>query len=69
MKELGYLTSYSHRGRFYTLREIARFDANGLWSHDLAWFSRHGALLAGGNDEDSKNTQRTEATEFRGKAI
>jgi hypothetical protein len=46
LKELDYLTSYSHRSRFYTLREMVRFDAQGLWSHDLAWFSRHGTLLA-----------------------
>ncbi len=26
LKSLDYLTSYSHRGRYYTLREIARFD-------------------------------------------
>ena len=26
LKPLAYLTSYSHRGRYYTLREIARFD-------------------------------------------
>ena len=32
LKELDYLTSYSHGGRFYTLREIARFGADGLWS-------------------------------------
>ena len=32
LKLLDYLTSYSHRGRYYTLREIARFDDNGLWS-------------------------------------
>jgi hypothetical protein len=38
--------SYSHRGRYYTLREIARFDADGLWSHDSVWFSRQGTLLA-----------------------
>ncbi len=46
LKPLGYLTSYSHRGRYYTLREIARFDANGLWSQAAAWFSRFGTLLA-----------------------
>ena len=46
LKELDYLTSYSHRGRFYTLREIAHFDAQGLWSHAAAWFSHHGTLLA-----------------------
>jgi hypothetical protein len=32
LKPLDYLTSYSHRGRYYTLREIARFDESGLWS-------------------------------------
>src|SRR3984893_14831943 len=46
LRELDYLTSYSHRGRFYTLREIARFRADGLWSRDPACFSRYGTLLA-----------------------
>ena len=46
LKLLDYLTSYSHRGRYYTLREIARFDGNGLWSQAEAWFSRFGTLLA-----------------------
>jgi hypothetical protein len=45
LKELGYRTSYSHRGRFYTLDRIARFDQHGLWSYDSVWFSRHGTLL------------------------
>jgi hypothetical protein len=46
LKPLDYLTSYSHRGRYYTLREIARFDDHGLWSHAEVWFSRFGTLLA-----------------------
>src|SRR5690349_18596230 len=46
LKELGYLTSYSHSGRFYTLREIAHFGGDGLWSCKPAWFSRYGTLLA-----------------------
>src|SRR5438552_10327463 len=46
LKELDYLTSYSHRARYYTLRGIARFDAKGLWSHHAVWFSRHATLLA-----------------------
>jgi len=46
LKLLDYLTSYSQRGRYYTLREIARFDDNGLWSQAEAWFSRFGTLLA-----------------------
>lgn len=46
LKPLDYLTSYSHRGRYYTLNEIARFDDRGLWSYAEAWFSRFGTLLA-----------------------
>ena len=46
LKELDYVTSYSHGGRFYTLREIARFGPDGLWSCTPAWFSRYGTLLA-----------------------
>src|ERR1700730_12387709 len=46
LKQLGYLASYTHRGRFYTLPEIARFDDRGLWSHEAVWFSRYGTLLS-----------------------
>jgi hypothetical protein len=46
LKPLDYLTSYSHRGRYYTLRDIASFDQRGLWSHAAIWFSRFGTLLA-----------------------
>jgi hypothetical protein len=46
LKPLDYLTSYSHRGRYYTLREIAGFDDLGLWSQTDVWFSRFGTLLA-----------------------
>lgn len=42
---LGYLTSYSHRGSYYTLKSIPRFDARGIWLARGAWFSRHGTLL------------------------
>ncbi len=45
LKELKYYTSYSHRGRYYTLEEIARFDELGLWSFDVVRFSRHGTLI------------------------
>lgn len=46
LKQLGYLASYTHRGRFYTLSDIARFDDHGLWSHEGVWFSRYGTLLS-----------------------
>lgn len=45
LKELSYYTSYSHRGRYYTLEEIARFDELGLWSFNSVWFSKHGTLM------------------------
>ena len=50
LKELSYRTSYSHRGSFYTLDEIAAFDEQGLWSFDSVWFSRHGTLVATAED-------------------
>ena len=46
LKSLGYRTSYSHRGKYYALEEIPRFDEQGLWSYRDAWFSREGTLLA-----------------------
>ena len=46
LKELSYHTSYSHRGQFYTLEEIADFDEHGLWMFQSVWFSRHGTLLS-----------------------
>ena len=45
LRELAYRSSYSHRGKYYTLDEIARFDAIGLWSFRAVWFSKHGTLL------------------------
>ena len=45
LQRLGYRSSYSHRGSYYTLREIPEFDQFGLWSFDGAWFSKHGNLL------------------------
>jgi len=45
LKELSYRTSYSHRGRYYTLVEIPQFDSHGLWSFQPVWFSRWGTLV------------------------
>ena len=46
LAELEYRTSYSHRGRYYTLDEVARFDELGLWSFRAVWFSRFGTLVS-----------------------
>lgn len=44
LKSFGYLTSYSHRGKFYTLLDIPTFNEQGLWSYRSVWFSRYGNL-------------------------
>ena len=46
LQKLEYLSSYSHRGQFYTLFQIPQFDERGLWSYRLVRFSRHGNLLS-----------------------
>lgn len=43
--ELEYLSSYSHRGKYYTIRSIARFSPEGLWSFKTVRFSKYGNLL------------------------
>jgi hypothetical protein len=45
LRELDYRASYSHRGKYYTLDEVAEFDDLGLWCFRSVWFSRHGTLL------------------------
>ncbi len=43
---LGYLSSYSHAGRYYTLAEIPRFDEYCLWAYESICFSSLGTLKA-----------------------
>ena len=45
LQRLGYRSSYSHRGGYYTLRELPEFDQFGLWLFQGARFSKHGNLL------------------------
>ena len=45
LSDLQYLSSYSHRGKYYTLKSVARFSEQGLWSFRAVWFSRFGNLL------------------------
>jgi hypothetical protein len=41
---LGYQTSFTHTGRYYTLQEISDFDEQGLWFYGEIGFSRAGTL-------------------------
>jgi len=45
LAELSYRSSYSHRGSYYTLDDVAEFDQRGLWSHEEVWFSVRGTLV------------------------
>jgi len=45
LKKLSYRSSYSHRGKYYTIDAIADFNALGLWSYKNIYFSKHGTLI------------------------
>lgn len=45
LKQLEYISSYSHRGKYYSLDEIAEYDPYGIWSHRSVWFSKYGNLV------------------------
>lgn len=42
---LGYRSSYSHSGTYYTLEAIAQYDELGLWSWRDIHFARYGTLV------------------------
>ena len=46
LREVGYRSSYTHSGRYYTLEGIPTFDERGLWFHQDVGFSRWGTLKA-----------------------
>lgn len=46
LSSAGYFTSFSHAGRYYTLRWIPEFDADGLWFWRDVGFSSRGSLRA-----------------------
>lgn len=50
LSTLDYQTSYSHNGKFYTLKSLCEFDRNGLWSCRNIWFSVYGTLLETGKN-------------------
>ena len=44
LRELDYLSSFSHVGRYYTLPTVANFDPQGLWFYEEVGFSHFGNL-------------------------
>ena len=45
LRELSYLSSYSHNGTYYTLRSIPKFSGDGLWSYNSIQFSKFDTLI------------------------
>lgn len=44
LRMLDYLSSCSHRGKYYTLHKTAQFNENGLWFYDTVLFSLYGSF-------------------------
>lgn len=44
LSEVGYFSSFTHNGRWYTLRSIPRFHRDGLWFYRDIGFSLAGSL-------------------------
>src|SRR2546426_1877645 len=63
---LGYLSSYSHRGKFYTLEDIPYFDVQGLWSYHSIWFSQYGNLIETAREFVEESSQGYTVPELEG---
>jgi hypothetical protein len=63
LKAVGYLCSYTHARRYYTLASIPQFDEHGLWFHQGVGFSRAGTLketvveLVDGSDDGRTHSE------------
>ena len=62
---LGYISSYSHSGKYYSLKRIARYNTYGIWSCQSAFFSHHGTLKKTIECLTSSSTQGYTAFELK----
>lgn len=46
LNRIGYFRSYTHNGKWYTLRTSPEFNRDGIWRHRGIGFSKHGSLTA-----------------------
>ena len=44
LSKLDYISSYSHRGKYYSLKRIARYNKYGIWTYKSVLFSQNGTL-------------------------
>lgn len=45
LKKLSYLSSYSHKGKYYTLSTLPKFSEEGLWCYNSVYFSKYDTLI------------------------
>jgi len=46
LKQIGYFRSYTHNGKWYTLRDSPQFNRDGIWLYKRIGFSKYGSLIA-----------------------
>ena len=46
LNQIGYFRSYTHNGKWYTLRDSPQFNRDGIWHHKDIGFSKQGSLTA-----------------------
>jgi len=66
LRELSYRTSYTHRGKYYTLDEIASFDNQGLWFFRSVGFSVYDTLVNTAKSLVEKSETGLSASELKG---
>lgn len=67
LKQIGYFRSYSHNGKWYTLRSRPVFDRDGLWHYETIGFSRRGSLTSTIRSLLDKSSTGLSAGELGGK--
>jgi hypothetical protein len=45
LRKLSYLSSYSHKGKYYTLASIPKFSEEGIWNYNEVYFSKYDSLI------------------------
>ena len=44
LKKLDYISSYSHKGKYYSLNTIAEYNDDGVWKYKSVAFSKYGTV-------------------------
>jgi len=44
LKTLDYISSYSHKGKYYSLNTIAEYNDYGVWQYNSVMFSKYGTV-------------------------